>query len=388
MSRLDYFIPESFKERRIAYQAIRMILKIDIGVIIFSLLFVAVFAKVGFDAGMYIMAFSFFMAVLFFPVVYFTANPTVIGNFFAVGSFIVFMGMISQTGAMNSPFLIWLATMPPVAILSLPTRHGFLWSFLCAAGFILLLVMQQVGYAFPQNMPAELFPYFQLFSYSLVTTLFVFVVYTYRKSYRKVKNKLKDANEGLKASNSDLDRFASIASHDLKSPLRSIVSFAGLMELKYSENMPEEGREFLQVISNSARHMNNLIEDILEYSKGNSYEPKKVKLDLNRLLSTTVTEIKMNKGYEDVDIVYSSLPVLYTDPTWMKQLFHNLIFNGLKYNKSEHRKVTVNYQEKADGLLFEISDNGIGIAKEHQEKIFEMFKRLHGKGAYEGTGSS
>ncbi len=386
MNVIEYFIPNHYKEQKIAYNSVRMILKIDICTLVVSAGLVPFFISRDFYSGAFIMALSATLATLFLFVVYFSKKTATIANFFAASALFIFTAMITQTGGMQSPFLVWLLIIAPVSILSLPNKQGYFWTGLSIVAFISILIAELSGIPFDHNISGRSTVLFQLFSYSLVLVLFVYIVKSFQKGYRKVKHKLEQSNVGLKDSNEQLDRFASIASHDLKTPLRGIVSFAGLIELKYGNILPEEGKEFLKIMSDNARQMNNLIEDILEYSKGNSYEPMKEKVSLNKIVGRVASELRMNDQFKNAQIVGDNLPDLFADSTWMKQLFQNLISNGLKYNTSENPRVEVTYQVEENGLHFQVKDNGIGIAQEHRDQIFEMFKRLHGKGVYEGTG--
>ena len=386
MKFLDQFIPEKLKEQQIVFRSTRMILNINYLAFVAAIFSIPLYMFLDFSPGVYIMMYTIVVSFLFGFVVYFSSTTKVFATFFCVNSLIILTALISQSGAMGSPFLIWLIAIPPITILSMPIKHGLFWSGMSSVIFIAILLLQVNSFPFPQHLTGEWHPIFQLGNYSLVSLLFVFVISNYLFYYRKVKRQLKGINKNLQESNSELDRFAAIASHDLKSPLRSIVSFGGLMEMKYGDILPEEGKEYLKIMTNNARQMNNLIEDILEYSKNNSYEQKKEKLNTSRMLVNLTSEIKLNAGYEHTEILCQDLPLLFADHTWMKQLFQNLIFNGLKYNENSIPTVEILYEEQEEGLHFQVKDNGIGIDPVHQGNIFEMFKRLHGKGVYEGTG--
>jgi len=284
MNIIEYFIPDHYKEQKIAYNSVRMILKIDLGTLLVAALLIPFFLSQDFYPGAFIMAYSVVMAILFLFVVYFSKKSSTIANFFALNALVVFTALSTQTGGIHSPFLVWLLIIAPVSILSLPRKQGLFWTVLSVICFFSIIGAELLGVAFKHNLSENTVTLFQLFSYSLVLILFVYIVKSFQKGYRKVKSRLEQSNSGLKDSNEQLDRFASIASHDLKTPLRSIVSFASLIELKYGAELPDEGREFLKIMSDNARQMNNLIEDILEYSKGNSYEPMKEKVSLNKIV--------------------------------------------------------------------------------------------------------
>jgi len=386
MSIVDYFIPEHYKKEKLAYSSVRMILKVNMVAFMIVACLLPYFLSCSFYPGAFIMGYSMVMAFLFLFVVYFSTKTTTVGNFFAANALVIFTALITQTGGVHSPFLLWLLTVAPVSILSLPKNQGYFWTGLSIVSFVSIVGAQLSGIQFNHTISENTVTLFQLFSYSFVSLVFIFIVQSFKNGYRKAKHQLEESNIGLKDSNEELDRFASIASHDLKSPLRSIVSFASLIKLKYGDILPEEGQEYLKIMSDNARQMNSLIEDILEYSKGNDYEPMKGKVSLNDVVDHIVSEIKMNEQFKNAQIVGGNLPDLFADSTLIKQLFQNIISNGLKYNNNEHPKVEITCKKESDTLHIEVTDNGIGIEKEYQDKIFEMFKRLHGKGTYEGTG--
>lgn len=386
MNVIEYFIPDHYKEQKIAYNSVKMILKVNLWALVIVTCLIPFFIMQGFYPGATIMALSAVMAFFFLFIVYFSKKTSTIANYFAACALFVFTAMVTQTGGIHSPFLVWMLIVAPVSILSLPHKQGYFWVGMSATCFLSIVVAELFGIPFNHNISENTVVVFKLLSYSLVMVLFVYIVQSFQIGYRKVKHQLEESNRGLQDSNEQLDRFASIASHDLKSPLRSIVSFAGLIKLKYGANLPEEGKEFLKIMSDNAKQMNNLIEDILEYSKSNSYEPMKEKVSLNEIVAGVASEIGMNEQLKEAQIIGSDLPDLFADSTWMKQLFQNLICNGLKYNSSENPRVEITFQKEEKGLHFQIKDNGIGIAEEYKEKIFEMFERLHGKGTYEGTG--
>lgn len=145
---------------------------------------------------------------------------------------------------------------------------------------------------------------------------------------------------------------------------------------------------YLQIINTNAKQMHHLIEDILEYSKNNTQtaNKEKKKVDLNKILNQLSAQINGEEKYQDCQIHFTPLPNLNSDYSRIKQLFQNLIENGLKYNNSDLRKVTIEFLEQKNTIHFFIKDNGIGMKAEYYDQIFEMFQRLHNDSAYEGTG--
>ena len=218
----------------------------------------------------------------------------------------------------------------------------------------------------------------------------------YRTGYIVVANEVTKAyqqeaalrayNKELELSNQELERFAHIASHDLKSPLRNINSFVNLIERRLDVKKDPKLADYLRFVTNSVGYMYNLIQDILEYStlsnRSNIYE-QEVNLNhtLERIKETLAAQIE-----EGAIIHYQDLPTLKGNQSLFFQLFFNLIENGLKYNKKRGGKVDISYSPMEDSHLFKISDDGIGIEQKFKDRIFDMFSRLHTQDTYDGTG--
>jgi signal transduction histidine kinase len=199
--------------------------------------------------------------------------------------------------------------------------------------------------------------------------------------------KLHDYAMRLEKSNKELTDFASIASHDLKAPIRGILSFIQLLERRSKPKFDATDLEYFNFIKNNANHSAQLIQDILNYSKIDKDlgDPKEV--DLNKSLFMAEMNLKSIIDDAGAEVTYDNMPYIKGHSALIVQLFQNLIANGLKYNKSSKPTVhvSVSMSDETD-VVFSIKDNGIGIAAENHEKIFSMFRRLHTQDEYEGTG--
>lgn len=205
------------------------------------------------------------------------------------------------------------------------------------------------------------------------------------------KQKIEEQNKALESSNEDLRNFASVASHDLKEPLRMIGSYTNILKRKYEGLFDERAHEFMGYVTDGVSRMEQLINSLLDYSRvsidGNNQNYKLINL------RDVVEVVKGNLRYP---IVKSSatviienaddFPVIRANHIQMMQLIQNLISNALKFRGERLPVVTVGCSTKGDMHTFYIKDNGIGISKENQEKIFDMLTRLHTKQEYEGTG--
>jgi signal transduction histidine kinase len=198
---------------------------------------------------------------------------------------------------------------------------------------------------------------------------------------------LKEYAQKLEKSNRELTDFAHVASHDLKAPIRGILSFSQLFERRNKDKFDDTDREFFNYIKTNAAYSSRLIEDLLNYSKIDKNLDELETIDLNKSLNLMKMNLLSVSTDKNIHFEIQNMPILRGHRTLVTQLFQNLINNGLKYNKNEQPMVTIGCEMNKRGVQhFFIKDNGIGIAAEHQERIFSMFHRLHNQTEYEGTG--
>jgi PAS domain S-box-containing protein len=207
-------------------------------------------------------------------------------------------------------------------------------------------------------------------------------------------------NNELENMNKELESFVYISSHDLQEPLRKIQTFASYISEKEVSNLSEMGKDYFDRMFKSAQRMQILIQDLLAYSRTNSTELNFENTDLNEVIDEIKDELKEELKETNATIETNNLCEAYIIPFQFRQLMNNLIINSLKFSvpeKPPHIRIKC---EIASGLVFNnvelqpqkqychitVSDNGIGFEPQYSEKIFELFKRLHGRNEYKGTG--
>ena len=189
-------------------------------------------------------------------------------------------------------------------------------------------------------------------------------------------------------SNLELENFAYFASHDLQTPLRSIISFTQLLQHSLRGKISPDQQDYMNFIISSGKNMKTLVDDLLTYSRINTTEIERKDIDLNETFVSLCADLRSLMEERDVTIDLINIPEkIYADDIKIKQVFQNLLTNAIKFTKED---ITPNIQiegtETKQFWHFSVKDNGIGIAPEFQDRVFGMFKRLHTSDAYEGTG--
>lgn len=190
----------------------------------------------------------------------------------------------------------------------------------------------------------------------------------------------------LENSNSDLQNFAYSASHDLKEPLRIITSYCDLLHLRYGNKLDAEAIEYINEAKEGASRMQSLISDILNFSRLTRSKPKQEICNLNEVLNLIKHDLKLILNEKNAIIESANLPTIEADITQIKIVLQNLILNGIKFNNKEKPIIKIEAEEKENDIKISVSDNGLGIEKKYQNKIFDMFYRLYNRNEYEGTG--
>jgi len=193
--------------------------------------------------------------------------------------------------------------------------------------------------------------------------------------------------ENLERSNRELDDYTYAVSHDLKAPLRTIGSFASFLLEDYSEKIDEVGKGYILRMHSASLRMTELIDDLLLISRVGRTDINIEFFDMNAIISEIIDDNKSMLNDKNGKIIAGELPSIQTQKVWVKQIFANLVNNGLKFNESSNPTVWIECEEKEDHYLFSVKDNGIGIEKKYNEKIFKMFQRLHTSEEYPGTGA-
>ena len=203
----------------------------------------------------------------------------------------------------------------------------------------------------------------------------------------RARLRLQQRGAELARSNSDLEQFAYVASHDLSEPLRKVTNFCQLLERQYADQLDDKARQYIGFMVDGAKRMQRLINDLLSFSRVGRTTEDFVPVDLDKALSRALTNLDETITAAGAEVVNAGLPTVPGDPTLLAALLQNLVANAVKYRSPDRpARVEISAERDGDQWLFTVDDTGIGIDPQYSERIFTIFQRLHLRDEYGGTG--
>jgi len=207
------------------------------------------------------------------------------------------------------------------------------------------------------------------------------------KVRQQAETELRRVVDQLSKALAEVERFAYVAAHDLKEPIRSIVSFSQLLQRRHGDALGEEGHEYLTFVITEAMRLSSLVNDLLDYSRCEGEAMARAPVDCAQLVGEVVASLQAAVAQKEAEIVVGPLPTILADSGQLRQLFQNLLTNALKFSRTGTTPRVTVVAERVDGLWrFCVSDNGIGIEPQYADYVFEVFRRLHTRDAFPGTG--
>ncbi len=407
---LDYFLSEKFNQapenKRKGRTVVLLFLFIIIGTFIMWLSSFNIETTNNFPFGSAIVI-TLILLFIFRKTGSFHISGHLLGGLIFIFLFPVCLG----TGGLYSDDTLWLLLGSILSFLGGNKWTGLIWSFITLSALGYLFYLENLS---EESMIKDALIFDSKYYYFSISFLFFMILATIfiyenektklikalgtkrnelENSNRVLEKKVKErthslhsSNLQLQRSNADLEQFAYAASHDLQEPLRMVGNFVQLLEEEYAEKLDNDGKSYINFAVDGVTRMSSLIEDLLQYSRVGRKGLEVEYVDLNDILEEKLKNLKNLIDSKNATIRVDVLPKVRCIPRQLGIVFYNLIHNGIKFNNSDSPVVRVGYQDKGDEWLFEISDNGIGISQSYKEQIFELFKRLHAKEEYSGTG--
>jgi len=207
---------------------------------------------------------------------------------------------------------------------------------------------------------------------------------------KKAEEEIRYLNEELESRvrerTEEMESFSYSVSHDLRAPLRAVHGYANILEEDYAETFDEEGRRLLKEVQDNAKKMGVLIDELLSFSRLGRKEMEKSLVDMNRLVELVLRDMKQTSGHHATVTVHTLMPVM-ADHGLLEQVMVNLISNAIKYSGKQSKPVIeISSRKEEGGIVYSISDNGVGFDMEYAHKLFGVFQRLHSAEEFPGTG--
>ena len=204
--------------------------------------------------------------------------------------------------------------------------------------------------------------------------------------HRQIKERWEEAVRELQRSNEELEQFAYVASHDLREPLRVIAGSLQLLEQRGQGELPGDAAELMRHAIESSMRLSAMVDALLTYSRMGASEGALEDVDLNVVVKEAIRSLRPEISEQAAEVTRDELPVVGGRPSLLLELLQNLISNAVKFSGDEPPRVHVSARRQEDEWVIAVRDNGIGIAREHMQCVFDMFRRLHSRATYPGTG--
>ena len=203
---------------------------------------------------------------------------------------------------------------------------------------------------------------------------------------KQMEERLNQITAEMQRSNTELEQFAYVISHDLQEPLRMVSSYTQLLAKRYSKKLDADADEFIAYAVDGAKRMQTLLHDLLDYSRvGTRGKPFSL-VNCEHIVEQAMANLKIAIEECGASVSYDVLPTIMGDEGQLVRLFQNLISNAIKFRREEAPQVNISAQRRNNTVTFSVKDNGIGIDPQHSQSIFEIFRRLHTSEEYQGTG--
>ena len=208
-----------------------------------------------------------------------------------------------------------------------------------------------------------------------------------RMENEELQQRVRERTSQLEVANKELEAFSYSISHDLRAPLRSVGAFSTILLQEHSSQMPAEARRLLDIVATSARRMEQLIEDLLRFSRLSRQSLSKQPVDVPALIHAILEELRQQEGDRYIEVKVGEVPNCVGDRPLLRQVFVNLLSNALKFTRQRDKAIVeVGSQQQEGETVYFVRDNGAGFDARYAGKLFGVFQRLHSGEQFEGTG--
>lgn len=414
---IESILPLHLKKNPILYRKAKILTYIHVFCIIVGL-FLFVFSSIIAPDNPVPILPGVILVIILTYLWYRRGNLILSGNLLAAAFAAPLAPFVPETGGIHSDNLLWLIISPIIALLFANKRSGYLWiSALLIYTCLLFLYHDKIPINLTVNGADYYFiSYFFLFL-AIFGTVIIFetgqaliikmlnnqkalleeqkaLLEEQKELLEQQKAEISQKNEELeeiqitlRKSNSELENFAFVASHDLKEPLRMIRMYSGFTQKRLLGHTDKSVHEFMGYVNDGAERMEALLNDLLQYSRLGKKKEDVKDIDLNNTLFVVINNMLATMKDTDASIMANKLPVIEANHTEMVQLFQNLIANSIKFRRTGVLpEIKILAQDNGEQFLISFTDNGIGIKEEFRERVFGIFEKLHKHTEYEGTG--
>ena len=405
---IEWLIPNALKTDSYAYRKAKVLTYIHLILILLGIMlyFFELFIHTSNPVPIWLGIICGISLVILFK---YNGNLVLAGNLVAAVFALPLTAYIPETGGIHSDNLLWLIVSPLVALLFANRRSGFFWLTLLLVFTFYLRGLDhqncqiQTAHTVGNDSNYFFISYFFLFIivYLIVVVfesgqlLTIQMINTQKAILQQQNDEIAQKNQELHAiedrlreSILDLENFAYAASHDLKEPLRMINMYTQLLKKRLRGQLDESNTEFMGYVTEGVGRMQNLLDDLLRYSRLGKEVQDVRAVDLNNTLFLVIHNLTVAMKEANAEIVASPLPTVQASSVEMTQLFQNLIANAIKFRKKDAMPSIEIYVVELPNneYEFKIIDNGIGIAEAHQQRVFNIFERLNARTNYDGSG--
>ena len=401
---IDWFIPIHIQTQHVLHRRARLLMWVHAFILILCLIMLP--SSLFIEDASYSPIFSAIFALVTSMLVFRRwGNISLSSNILTAIPALALVPLIFSSGGMYSDNLLWLYLCPFIAFLFTEIRSRIFWAVTVVGLHCYLFILElQVETSFIIDKPDGAAYYFVSYLFLFLMMLGIVYIFkleqdfvikqlrehrdeltTQKEAIQQQANQLRQQEQTLKEMNKDLEQFAYVASHDLKEPLRTIGSFTKLIEQELDRTDNANTNEYIEFVKDGVERMKNLITSLLNDIKYKQKEDKTV--NLNDVILMVVNNLSASTKERNATINYGKLPTVKGSPTAYVQLFQNLISNSLKFQKTD---VPPNINIVHTGINghhhIKISDNGIGIPKEHLPNVFELFNQGETEESHCGQG--